>query len=235
MPNANVRVQMRTKGSAGGQKIVFYTPARNKRVGVVNGAELDSTGCPAVGGKIFMGDFGYYTPSTGKVKHLKTFKLAKELKATETTVYFYGGDFDHVLTTGTILMVAPATGTTTGAGAAVTAVEVTTLSGVAGNVYKGTITAGAFSANAVDANTIFVEADKAHASTSLPLVPTINCIFAFDIYIDFPYAKSITDWGKATYTTGLYYHETLYKASVNIPPYVETLNKLSNNDTLFEL
>lgn len=235
MPNANVRVQMRTKGSAGGQKIVFYTPARHKRVGVVNGAELDSTGCPAVGGKIFMGDFGYYNPTTGKVKHLKTFKLAKELKATDTSVYFYGGDFDHVLTTGTILMIAPATGATAGAGAAVSAVEVTTLAGVSGNVYKGTITAAALSADAVAANTIFVEADKAHASTSVPLVPTINCIFAFDINIDFPYATSITDWGKAVYTTELYYHETLYKASVNIPPYVELLNKLSNNATLFEL
>lgn len=235
MPNANVRVQMRTKGSAGGQKIVFYTPARHKRVGVVNGAELDSTGCPAVGGKIFMGDFGYYNPTTGKVKHLKTFKLAKELKATDTSVYFYAGDFDHVLTTGTILMIAPATGATAGAGAAVSAVEVTTLAGVSGNVYKGTITAAALSADTVAANTIFVEADKAHASTSVPLVPTINCIFAFDINIDFPYATSITDWGKAVYTTELYYHETLYKASVNIPPYVELLNKLSNNATLFEL
>jgi hypothetical protein len=235
MPNANVRVQMRTKGSAGGQKIVFYTPARHKRVGVVNGAELDSTGCPAVGGKIFMGDFGYYNPTTGKVKHLKTFKLAKKLEATDTSIYFYGGDFDHVLTTGTVLMVAPATGATTGAGVAIASVEVTTLSGVEGNVYKGTITAGAFSATDVAANTIFVEADKAHATDSVPLVPTINCIFAFDIYIDFPYATAITDWGKATYTTGLYYHETLYKASVKIPAYVEALNKLSNNATLFEL
>lgn len=235
MPNANVRVQMRTKGSAGGQKIVFYTPARNKRVGVVNGAELDSTGCPAVGGKIFMGDFGYYNPTTGKVKHLKTFKLAKELKATDTTVYFYAGDFDHVLTTGTILMIAPATGATTGAGAAVTDVEVTTLTGVDGNVYKGTITAADFAAGTVAVNTIFVEANEAHATDSVPLVPTINCIFAFDIYIDFPYATSITDWGKAIYTTELYYHETLYKASVKIPTYVELLNKLSNNATLFEL
>lgn len=235
MPNANVRVQMRTKGSAGGQKIVFYTPARNKRVGVVNGAELDSTGCPAVGGKIFMGDFGYYNPTTGKVKHLKTFKLAKELKATDTSIYFYGGDFDHVLTTGTVLMVAPATGATTGAGIAIAAVEVTTLTGVDGNVYKGTITAGDFSLTAVAVNTIFVEANEAHATDSVPLVPTINCIFAFDINIDFPYATSITDWGKAVYTTELYYHETLYKASVKIPTYVELLNKLSNNATLFEL
>ena len=162
-----------------------------------------------------MGDFGYYNPTTGKVKHLKTFKLAKELKATDTSVYFYGGDFDHVLTTGTVLMVAPATGATAGAGAAVSAVEVTTLSGVDGNVYKGTITAAALSADAVAANTIFVEADKAHASTSVPLMPNINCIFAFDINIDFPYATDITDWGKATYTTELYYHETLYKASLS--------------------
>ena len=235
MPNANVRVQMRTKGSAGGQKIVFYTPARNKRVGVVNGAELDSTGCPAVGGKIFMGDFGYYNPSTGKVKHLKTFKLAKKLAAADTSIYFYGGDFDHVLTTGTVLMVAPATGATTGAGIAIASVEVTTLTGVDGNVYKGTITAGDFSLTDVAVNTIFVEADVAHATDSLPLVPTINCIFAFDIYIDFPYATAITDWGKATYATELYYHETLYKASVKIPTYVELLNKLSNNATLFEL
>lgn len=234
MPNANVSVQIRTKGSVGGQKIVFYTPARHKRVGVVNGAELDSTGNPPVGGKIYMGDFGYYVPSTGKVKHLNTFKLAKELLATDTDVYFYGGDFDHLLKSGMVLMVAPATNTTTGLASAISNVEVTTLAGVDGNVYKGTIVAAALSASTVAVNTIFVEGASA-GSGKLPLLPTINCIFAFDTDIYYDYSTAIDDWGKAVYPVGLYYHETLYKGSVNIPPYVELLNKLSNNDSLFEL
>lgn len=232
--NANVRVELRTKGSVGGQKIVFYAPAEGQKVELANGGRLDSTGNPAVGGKIYTGDFGYYTASTGKVKHLNTFKLAKELLATDTDVYFYGGDFDHTLISGMVLMVAPATKTTTGLASAISNVEVTTLTGVDGNVYKGTIVAASLSATTVAVDTIFVEGASA-GSGKLPLLPTINCIFAADVDIVYDYATSINDWNKAVYTVPLFIKHTVYKASVNIPAYVELLNKLSNNDTLFEL
>lgn len=220
--------QIRTRGSYGGSRVVFYTPAHSNSVLITNGMVINPQCAPSVGGKIFAGDFGYFNYKTGVVDHLKTFKLVKALAASDTEVYFAGGEYDQN-PNGVVVMKAPTTGTGTGAAAMIMA-EKTTLAGE--DVYKATITAGALGTGAV--GDVFVEASEAGTGKNVK-VPKVNMIFGGDVDINFPLTLNMDEWSKMIKGINGYYKETLWMEAVNIPPYVLSLNKLSNNEQLFEL
>lgn len=220
--------QIRTRGGYGGSRPVFYTPAHGNSVLISSGMVINPECAPAVGGKIFAGDFGYFDYKTGKADHLKTFRLAKDLTEVDTEAYFVGGEYSHN-PNGVIVMKAPTTATGIGAAALVTAVQ-DTLSGE--TVYKATITAGALGTGKV--GDVFVEAVEEGTGKSVK-VPKVNMIFGGDVDINFPLTLNLDDWSKMIKGINGYYKETLWAEVVNIPPYVMSLNKLSNNEQLFEL
>lgn len=219
-------------GTYGGTREVFTPYARNREFLVENGAKLASAQAPAVGESIYAGDFGYLNESTGTVTLLKTFKLHTALTTNSTEVIFIQDEFSHVLHEGDIVMVGGATGTTTGAGRTVGTITKAVIAGVP--VAKFAITANDF--GAVAANTIFVIADAAHASTAKPVVSTINTVFIETVKIKTPINtnSTLTD-GYGDYTVALAYHATMLKESIYIPTYVEALNKISNSTRYFEL
>ena len=214
-------------GSFGGTKEVFAPYAKNREFLVENGAILDSTQAPAYGERIYAGDFGYLDETTGKVKLLKTFKLKTALTAIATKVEIVQDEFSHVLHEGDILIVGGATGATAGAG-----ITVGTLTAITGGV-SFAITANDF--GALDAGTIFVIAGSAHASTAVPAMPKVNVIFGATIPINVVLKSSNFQNDAGDISCYLYYHAVIMKEVVNIPTYVEALNKISNSVRYFEL
>ena len=217
----------------GGYREVFNTDAGTRYQGVRNGAKLSTTHVPALDEMINAGDFGYFNESTGVVSWLKVFTLAAEVTPTSTTVKIYQRPYDPVLKVGDVIMVAPATASTTGV-----AITVTTIT--AGTV--GTDVTANFSITAEDlsatvtypAGTLFVIGAEA-GSGKLPAIPNVNVIFAENVEITRPLRTSDFQNGYCDITTNLYYHATIDKSCVAIPTYVGLLNKMSNSSLWFEL
>lgn len=222
------RTQISTYGNVGGSRRVFYTPAEHTAVSIVNGVKLDPNCSPIVGDKVFAGDFGFYDYSTGLASHLNTFKLAKALTISDTEVYFEGDELSHN-PNGVIVMKAPTTDTGTGAAALISAV-LATYDGKP--VYKATIVAGSLGTGSV--GDIFVQADSAGTGKTVK-VPKVNMIFGSDIDVKFPLATAPYQWNVANATINGYFHHTVYVDAINLPPYVASLNKMSNVEHLFEL
>lgn len=222
------RNQISTYGSIGGSRRVFYTPAEHVAVAITNGTKLNPACAPAVGEKIYAGDFGYYDYKTGLASHLKTFVLAKDLAASDTEVFFEGGEFAQS-PNGVVVMKAPTTATGTGAAGLVTSVADT----LDGNpVYKGTITAGSIGTGSK--GDIFVEAVEAGTGKTVK-VPKVNMIFGGDIDIKFPLATTNYEWNRAYSNINGYYSHWLWMDAIVVPPYVATLNKATNVEQLFKL
>lgn len=221
------RMMYRTASTYGGTRQVFYTPAQKNAVEIVNGFMLDPTCCPMMGDKVFAGELGYYDYKTGLASHLKTFKAAKAITASDTEVYFEAGDFSHN-PNGVVVMKAPNTANGTGASALIAA-TMTTLDGM--KVYKATITAGALGTAAV--GDIFVEAAEAGTGKTVK-VPKVNMIFGGEIDIMLPPSATVDEYDKAVYTLNGYYENVVYIESLNIPQYILTTNKYNSNQ-LFKL
>lgn len=219
-------------GSYGGTMQVFYTPAHSRLLEVLNGAIIDKDYAPAFEEKAFAGDFGYYDRSTGKFKLLKTFKLHTEVTPTSTSVVVYQTEFDHVLHEGDVIMVAPATASTTGVAITVGAITLSTVGGVQVGTFS--ITAEDLSDTVTyDAGTLFVIGAEA-GSAKLPKLTTINAILGSDVDITIPLKSSNFQSGYGDITCYPYYHGVLIKESIKLPTYVGLLNKMPNTD-YFEL
>ena len=219
-------------GTYGGTMQVFYSPAHNRLLEVVNGAIMDKDYAPALYEKAFAGDFGYYNHSTGKFQLLKTFKLHTAIDDTSTKMVFYQTEFDHVLHEGDVICIAPATASTTGIAITVGAVTLSTVKGV--QVGTIDITAKTWGESVeIPAGTIFVIGAEA-GSGKLPKLTTINAILGSDVDITIPLKSSNFQSGYGDITCYPYYHGVLIKESIKLPKYVELLNKLPNTD-YFEL
>lgn len=222
------RMMYQSKGTFGGTRQAFYTPFQKNAVELVGGVMLDPTCAPPVGDKVFAGELGYYTPTSNKAKHLKTFVLAADLADDDTTVYFYADDFSHN-PNGLTLMLAPATAATLGASVVITATK-DVLVGVP--VYKATIVAD--SLGEASKGDIFVEAKAVSAAAAEVLIPSVNIMFGSDIDILMPLSTSQNDYDKADYTVNAYLENVVYLDSVVIPPYILAGNKY-NSTELFKL
>lgn len=199
-------------GQVGGGRPVFDQRQRQTRV--ADGALISNP--PAKGGIIFMGDIAEFDESAHTCKHMKVFELAVDLLATDTTVYFKRGNFNHVLEAGLNIMVAPTAVDGTGVGILVGTVTATTHE-TAGEVYAFDITAADFSASTIEAGTLFVEAAEAGADVAM-LVTNPNTCFTHDIYIDETPATG-GDWSTGfTYAASLFNSATLIECMATPVP-----------------
>lgn len=226
-------INYRRTSSFGGYREVFNTDTGTRYQGVRNGAKISTTHCPALNEFINAGDFGYFNESTGVVSWLKVFTLAAEVTPASEIVKIYQRPYDPVLNVGDVIMVAPATASTTGVAITVTTLTEATVGGLP--VVTFAITAADLSATATyAAGTLFV-IGAAAGSGKLPAIPNINVIFAENVEITKPLKATDYALGYADITTNLYYHATIDKSCVAIPTYVGLLNKMSNSSLWFEL
>lgn len=219
--------ELRTYGQYGGSRPVFYTEAHANAVLIEKGVTVDPECAPVLGDKIFAGELGYFNYKTGLGKHLKTFRLAKALTASDTEVYFEGGHYSHI-PQNVVLMKAPNTATGTGAAALVNGVP-DVMAGK--DVYKATITAGALGTGNV--GDIFVEAMEVGTGKTVK-IPKVNMIWGGDVDIDMPLTKTQEEWGKAVKRINGYYENTINMNVVDVPAYIAVNNK-SNAEYLFKL
>lgn len=203
----------RKSGEVGGGRPVFDQRFRQSRM--ADGALIDNP--PALGGIIFAGDIAQYDSTTCTCKHLKVFKIAKAVGASDTAILVYRGNFSHVLDAGLVLMAAPATLTTTGAAVTVGTVTETT-DVTAGDVYSFAITANALGELAKDS--LLVEANSAGASGKVMIISNPNTVFTHDIYIDeTPSNSADTNWTAGfKYATALFNSATLLEDMVTPIP-----------------
>lgn len=226
-------INYRATGAFGGNREVFNKDEGTWYQKVKNGAKLSTTHCPAYEEFLQAGSFGYFNESTGVVSLLKVFTLAAEVTPTSTTVKIYQRPYDPVLKTGDVIMVAPATPSTTGI-----AITVGTLT----SALVGTDAVVTFPITAEDLSdtvtypvgTLFVIGASA-GSGKLPAIPNVNVIFAETVQITKPLRTSDFQNGYADLTTSLYYHACIDRELVAIPDYVESLNKISNSALWFQL
>lgn len=223
-------INYRRTSSFGGFREVFNTDAGTRYQSVRNGAKISTTHCPALNEFINAGDFGYFDESTGIVSWLKVFTLAEAITTSSEVVKIYQRPYDPVLTATDVIMVAPATSTTTGV--AITAGTIT--AGTVGGLPTANIAITANAIGALSAGALFVIGASA-GSGKLPAIPNINVIFPENIEITKPLKTTDFALGYADITCSLYYHATIDKSCVAIPTYVGLLNKMSNSSLWFEL
>ena len=222
-------INYRYSKTFGGMREVFNTEGGAFHP-VRHGGKLNYSHAPATGETLYAGDFGYLNELTGVVSWLRVFEVAEAIDDAATTLKIYQRDFDHVLREGDVIMVAPATPSTTGAAITVGTITYATVDGE--NVATFTIVAD--SLGELDANTLMVIGASA-GSGKLPAIPNINVIFAENVTPSVSYKTSAFQSGKADIVTNLYYHACIDRDCVKIPAYVESLNKLSNSVLFFEL
>lgn len=226
-------VLIQAKGSIGGKRHVFY----HMNDGDSNGIKLLSTGCNIL--NPFKGRAKAYTYDLVEFKLdgtgylLKTYSVAVDAAATDTTIKIVRDGYKHRPFVGDILMIAPSTLIGTGTAATVTAVKVTT-DDTAGDVWELTLDTAIGAASAGD---VLVEGASAGDGVTA-LVTNPNAFLPCDY--DFMYDPNIGDdeYEKARYLLTPSYAENGPLAWISkmspIPPAVLALNK-SLIDGLFHL
>lgn len=223
-------INYRNSGSFSGYRNVFNKDAGAWFQGVRLGAKLSTTHCPEYGGFIHAGEFGYLNETTGVVSWLKVFELAEAITALSTTVKIYQREYDPTLKATDVLIVAPATPTTTGKAVTVGTLTAGTLDGDA--IVSFSITADDF--GALDAGAYFVIGASA-GTGKLPAIPHVNVIFAENVEITEALRTSDFQLGYADITTNLYYHAQIERELIAIPAYVDLLNLMPNSARFFQL
>lgn len=237
---ANIgRCVIKSSGSFGGWRGVFYVPDHKNNIEVVDGGMLSSEGLTA-GDKIYAGDFGNFDYKTGMVTHLKAWRVKTAAGAADTKLILEGGEFNHLMKGDVILAKAPKVAAGTTVADVVTGVAITKDKiAVVGDTIEVTITANAFGALAV--GDVIVLAKAAGASKEV-IVKAVNWIFGHDVEIAYTVTDDYTEnVGSASFTVSGYYSASIYQSQVEnrsakvIPPYVMALNKLTNNTHVFKL
>lgn len=194
--------------SIGGMKWVFKQ--NSPTASLYSGGSL--SGDLKAGDVIFAGDFGYYDWENRLVYHLNQFPLAKELKATDTEVYFYNTEYNHTMRKDMFVTPEPTSSTSKGKAVACTSLEKTTLDDI--SVYKITITAGAL--GTASKGDIFVEAASAGTSVA-PKLTEVNVIFFSTDKILTDLADEEGESGLGAMTVSPLYHATVLSKLTYVP------------------
>lgn len=185
--------------------------------------------------KMYAGDLVEYRPNISnedlgsEIWLLKTYKVAKNVGSTDTTVFIERDPFKHIPFAGDILMKAPNTLTGTGIANDVVSVEET----VEGNknVWKLTFSA---TIGALSAGDVLVEGAEKGASKKM-LVPNPNMVLNVDYDFMFAPSKSSSDYKGARYEMTPTMHGIMFTHKLSpMPPAVLALNK-SRVDGWFEI
>ena len=183
------------------------------------------------GDKVYQGDLCEFNLKKQEITVLRTFKVAKNVTASDTSVLVERNEFLHIPHVGMILMKAPTSLTGTGTAGAVTAVEATT-SLTEGDTYTLTITANAM--GTLTKGDILVEAVEAGATKKM-LVQNPNTFFEKDIVFNYNPNTSSTGVNGAIQVYSPIQHAKCWENRMSpLPACVKAINK-SRIDGLFEL
>ena len=226
-------INYRATGSFGGSRDVFNKDTGAWYQKVKNGGKLSTTHCPAYEEFLHAGSFGYFNELTGVVSLLKVFTVAEAIDDKATTLKIYQREYDPVLHEGDVIMVAPATPTTTGVAITVGTITSATVDGLPTANFS--ITAAAFGVGVEIGSGELMVIGASAGSGKLAAVPLVNVIFAENVQITKPLRTSDFQNGYADLTLNLYYHACIDREMVAIPAYVELLNKMSNSVLWYQL